>query len=413
MNFYHRKLKGKCPNCQAITAYTEVSFPATNDHGAIIAKCETCQSKFKITVKNPNESHITGGAIKIEYLDFEFEESIANAKNYNELIDKIAYNIDLNKKLNSYPLTEAPLYICNCCKNNLEELAYSTFRDHEESINKANGEAINWIMAHSRTPDYKKIIVSLDFTCACDSACVAVFYRPYNEFMQANYDEYLLADVSGALDLSERIDGVVSKTTAMDILCKLIVRWNLLSQKILIATPFVGHQHMSDDQLSEIWSSILSWLDPKKSIIYTKSATANSFKRAFKASSGIDYSMLVEYELGNSAFDNAKRKNDFHAKFFAGISENSSEIMSGSANLLPGPSFENINFRRYKDYSTLYNRYLSPFGISDLGEALPQYDEYSIIIKKNSADLYKWSEVTFSEYAYLKNRTEVPCATNT
>jgi hypothetical protein len=39
------------------------------------------------------------------------------------------------------------------------------------------------------------------------------------------------------------------------------------------------------------------------------------------------------------------RKQDFHAKFFAGISEEMCEVMSGSANLVRGPSLENISFR--------------------------------------------------------------------
>jgi hypothetical protein len=82
--------------------------------------------------------------------------------------------------------------------------------------------------------------------------------------IQTSPDEYLLADVSRS-DLPERLDGLNSKSEIMAFLEKLIIRWHLIADQIIVASPFVGHQWLSKEAKMSMWTWLLSMLDPRKS----------------------------------------------------------------------------------------------------------------------------------------------------
>lgn len=62
--------------------------------------------------------------------------------------------------------------------------------------------------------------------------------------------------------------------------------------------------------------------------------------------------------LKNKVVSAGQSKQDFHAKFYAGISDDWCEVYSGSANLLRGPSMENTSFRSMTR-ETFNRRYLA------------------------------------------------------
>lgn len=83
------------------------------------------------------------------------------------------------------------------------------------------------------------VVAKVNFTCECGAVHEAVFYRrfvidPDQPPLKAT--DFVLADVSGA-QLTDALDGIRSKDDAMDLLTKLVMRWNLLADQIVIASP--------------------------------------------------------------------------------------------------------------------------------------------------------------------------------
>ena len=92
-------------------------------------------------------------------------------------------------------------------------------------------------------------------------------------------------------------------------------------------------------------------------------------KNALKDVEGLDHAFLEEYGLENKIISADTKKNDFHAKFFIGLSSTSSEVLSGSANLVTGPSVENTSFKKHTR-EKLDSKYINPLNI-----ALPKIEE--------------------------------------
>jgi hypothetical protein len=155
---------------------------------------------------------------------------------------------------------------------------------------------------------------------------------------------YLLADITGC-SLEGRLAGLFTKTQVMAILEKLLIRWHLTSKAIVVASPFVGHQFMKNEQKMEIWEWLLALLDPNKAVFITRGAQFSSYKTLLKEIDGFDHHLLEEYGLESKLVSANTKKQDFHAKFFIGMNDEVCEVLSGSANLLKGPSIENIAFK--------------------------------------------------------------------
>jgi hypothetical protein len=143
----------------------------------------------------------------------------------------------------------------------------------------------------------------------------------------------------------------------MTMLEKLIIRWNLSKDKIFVASPFVGHQWLTKGDKLSTWKWLLSILDHEKTIFVTRKATFTNYKNLLKETDGLEHDFLESYDLENKIISAEIKKQDFHAKFFIGLSEDSSEVMSGSANLVTGPSIENISFKRMNK-EKVYSKYI-------------------------------------------------------
>jgi hypothetical protein len=131
----------------------------------------------------------------------------------------------------------------------------------------------------------------------------------------------------------------------MQLLEKLVIRWHLTADQILIAAPFIGHQFMGVEDKRKIWDWLIQNLDPRKATLLTRKATFTDFKKTL-AAEGLDYEELKGYGLEDRLISSGVNKQNFHAKFYVGLSEDVTEVLSGSANLLRGPSIENISFSR-------------------------------------------------------------------
>ena len=129
----------------------------------------------------------------------------------------------------------------------------------------------------------------------------------------------------------------------MSFISKLLIRWHLTCDRIIVASPFVGHQFDKPEQQLDRWSWLLSKLDFKRATLITRPATLSAFRNL--SDGDVTYDVLKRYGLENKIISANVRKQDFHAKFFIGLAPEGCEVLSGSANLLHGPSIENITFR--------------------------------------------------------------------
>ncbi len=349
--------KAKCPHCTYPNSYNEVHFHGINDFGSWSVSCESCSKEFGISIENPYES-----AMILNYLINDRvvgTDKIAGLTYSNDIVE---YNFDLNKLNLKFNYQGEPLYRCDNCNSNLELKARNALLADFQYIKSQYGNAINYTLA-SRCPDYKFLVVNVEFTCDCGSKHNAKFYCDFllNGTMQTEIDEYLLADVSG-VDLTSDIDGLYSKTDIMNFLEKLLIRWNLLANQIIIATPFVGHQYLKREDKMAVWTWLLNMLDPNKAIFITRAATFNSYKSVLDDIQGLNHGLLKEYDLENKIIESNNKKNDFHAKFYSAIFTNKAEVMSGSANLVSGPSIENITFKIMNNIK--YDaRYITPLSL--------------------------------------------------
>jgi hypothetical protein len=190
------------------------------------------------------------------------------------------------------------------------------------------------------------VVVHIDIPCNCHAPHTATFFARFltNGDIQASPDEYLLAGVSRS-DIPERLDGLFSKSEIMAFLEKLIIRWHLIADQIVVASPFVGHQWLSKEAKMAMWTWLLAILDPHKSVFITRKPELTSYKTVLEDVEGLNHAFLSEYGLESKLVSADTRRQDFHAKFFIGMADDQCEILSGSANLTTGPSIENISFK--------------------------------------------------------------------
>lgn len=329
-----------CPQCEQPHHYVEVHFSLSNDDGYWIVECSKCKTEFVIEMKNAFESY--GTALK--YVRTK-NEGVFEGERALVARDVLAHDIDLNKNSWSFKFDAVPLYLCAKSEVNLEALARSALSNEIDDVLLAYGTANNYLIKGG--PDHDVSVVRVPLSCSCGEKHTATFYSRLamgTDDGPTTEDQFLLADVSGST-LEDRLDGIFSKSDIMDLLEKLLIRWNLLADQILIASPFVGTPYMSHEEQLEIWTWLLEILNPDKGVFLTRGATYTTYKKAMKTS-GVSVDLLEKFGLENKIVAMDIRKQDFHAKFFAALSETECEVMSGSANLVRGPSVENISFRR-------------------------------------------------------------------
>jgi hypothetical protein len=340
-----------CPHCSQPHHYVEISFPIENDRGYWEVECSQCKAPFVIELANPLES---GGDIRRQ-IKTRHAEPFAGDRAV-VACDVLRHNIDLNRNSWSFHYLATPLYQCAKDVSNLEELAKKALGADIGQVLGAYGTAVNHLLKGGAEHDIALVRVPL--TCSCGGKHMATFYARMALGIEPgpnSESDFFLADVSGAM-MEETLDGIVSKDDAMDLLEKLVIRWNLLADQILIVSPFVGTTYMSHEKQLEIWRWLLGMLRADKSIFLTRGATYTAYKRAMETD-GIPVDLLEKFGLENKIVAMDVRKQDFHAKFFAAVSERGCEVMSGSANLVRGPSVENIGFRAM-DTGKFHERYL-------------------------------------------------------
>lgn len=330
-----------CPHCQTPFHYVECRFVGgENDNGGWKVRCKVCKQLFKVQLNNPRESSTEGRwQVEEEYYEWPGDDDIPIAN------QRIKHNLPRSKTAWAFDTNAAPLFQCTQNGQSLDLKAYQALKTEADSLQDAWTHAENYLLA-CNGPSSDQILVRIDVECTCGEPHFAVFYAPTN--LGASdvplVDRCLLAHMSNA-SFEERLNCLASKSVVMELLEKLLIRWHCTSDQILLATPFIGHQWMKPHDIQEIWDWLFQNLDPTKVTLLTRRATWTSFKNIQKQS-GLNFDELERYGLEDKVVSAGGVKQDFHAKFFAGVSGNCVEVLSGSANLLRGESIENISFHR-------------------------------------------------------------------
>ncbi len=325
-----------CPKCGAPHAYTQLRFRGgINDEGCWGVRCAQCDRAFRINVTNPAKSHAK----------FKVDDRFDRDDVIPELpvaTDQITHNVPESDFAPSFDYGGAALYRCPTTGLSLEHAALQVLQANFERVTAEYQVAENYLCSKSAFSG-ENAVVHVDVPCSCGLRHIATFYTSFPiDFARRSIEDYFLADVSGT-NVFDRLEGLFSKSDIMCFLSKLLIRWHLTCDQIIVASPYVGHQWDKPEQKVDRWSWLLAQLNAERTTLITRPATLGAFR---KLSDGdVTYDLLKRYELENKIISANVKKQDFHAKFFIGLAPEGCEILSGSANLLHGPSIENITFR--------------------------------------------------------------------
>lgn len=351
MHTLHHSFVAICPSCDAPFPYVQCVHSGVNDEGGWVVECPTCTKSFKFRVLNPHESSTQEKWRVTEFSDWPGDDKVPAAT------DIVMHNLPQTKLNFQFNLKAASLYQCERSESYLDAAAYAALRSEHDRLEKTWRNAENYLLARNTGGGPSdKIMVLLDVPCPCGEPHKATFYA--KTYLGASSeplaDRCLLAHIDGT-NLEDRLNCLASKTESMELLEKLLIRWHVTAEQIVLASPFVGHQYMKPADVLAVWKWLFSNTDPKQVTIITRKATWTQCKTVQEVN-GVTFSELERYGLQDKAVTGGVTKHDFHAKFFAGISTKTVEVLSGSANLVRGPSIENISFHRMlpKRFKTKY-----------------------------------------------------------
>lgn len=313
--------------------------------------------QFVVHLKNPAESD----AGQCQILE-RFDDEIAAYDGLAPAAGETAiYKLEMNDAKLRFDYDRMPIYCCARTSANLEKAAFAALNQSYNQIGSQLVAATNQFLARRMPDDVEHAVILLDVPCECGGPHQVIFYRPFrldgSDIPEP--DAMLLADVSGT-DVHNALTGILSKTDFMDALEKLIARWRLLSDQILIPTPFVAHQWKTKAERLAVWERLLGLLDATRTVLVKRGSSYTEYKKAL-LDSGLDHSVLVRFGLENQLVGAGRKKQDFHAKIYIGLGD-PSEVLSGSANVVRGDSKENATFLP-SDRARVASRYLEPLGI--------------------------------------------------
>ncbi|RAY88715.1 hypothetical protein DP190_01130 [Enterobacter cloacae] len=368
MDIYRKFFKGECPSCQNIISYMEIKYVAENDRGEMICQCAECENYFTIRCKNPADSAIIDGAFKTECVDY----SVKLPSEHLILNAAFQYDGDLFRKSPKFDFKTINLYKCTNCEENIEELAQSKFENEFKEWRQEVGQYICMDISGYGF-NAEKSIVKIDLTCSCGTPHSALFYKDHNHLDFSDSD-YLLGHITNCIDFDERLDGTISKSDFIEIIRKLIIRWELFFEKVYLIFPYVGHTRSENSDLIDLWTDIISQSHSDKLKIITKTQTLNSFEKAVSANLH-DYNILKKYKFTPQSIENAIRNSRFHSKIYCGVNLDYIECLSGSANIARGPTTEQLTFKKYDNYNIFYNRFLKVFHTSKVSDENFSFDK--------------------------------------
>jgi len=148
-----------------------------------------------------------------------------------------------------------------------------------------------------------------------------------------------------------------------------------------LVSPFIGFDYKTpkyDEQIIHYWHWLDEIIDIDKALFVTRKRALNRLKEALKHRERT-YDDLKEWDAlsdllkAADEYDGRKKNanksrvqtysdSKFHAKFYAGIIDETVEVLMGSYNIHQGSSLENITFLRCPK-NEFQHKFLDPFKI--------------------------------------------------
>lgn len=355
----------KFPHCDNNVRINVFKYPyAENDKGGMILKCEECSELSYCSVTNPIETGVLKGAEKIQTWDNDVvskDEFILKFPNIKELKNGLVVIGDLNQRHYEFDFRKPHIYYCSNCREEIESAAYAALFVESADIVCQYDSLMGYILSNGGQ-ECEDLVLELEVKCDCDKTFVTYWHKKFvadGKKINPIVDLYLVGTDMPVL--TNCIDGVMSKNDCKRILEKFVIRWNAIYPRLLIVTPFVGHQWLSQELIIELWDWIKNFLDPQKTSLITRKATFDKYKKACEEK-GISLDILDSYDLNNAIIKGFTKKQDFHSKIYVGYSSDHVEMLLGSFNLMDGPSVENLSFK-HSDYDLFMNKFINPMKI--------------------------------------------------
>lgn len=354
----------KCSQCENNIRIHVVKFPVENDNGGLIIQCDICEKLSFFETINPVETSISKGGKKIDTWDIDVitkENALAQYSDIKELREGVLVIGDLEKREYEFKFNSPHIYHCSNCGNEVESISKTALESDAINIASQYDSLMDYISANYRDCQ-NNLVIEVKTVCKCQQHFVSYWHKKFvvdNKSIIPQKDLFLIG--TDMPIKSSYIDGIISKNDCKIILEKFIIRWNAIYPRLLVVTPFVGHQWLSKEEIIELWDWIKNFLDPEKSSLVTRTATFNKYKKACEEK-GISLEVLEKYGLNNTIIQEFTKKQDFHAKIYVGYSLENTEMLLGSFNLMDGPSFENISFNS-TNYDTFIKKFIAPMNI--------------------------------------------------
>lgn len=367
----------KCRNskCDVRYRYNDIIYPFYNDPGYIVLKCRLCGSLTKVRVENHDIfKYLVHGDVVAnwgldepdKYPDIESSQTI----DWKEVaISEIKW----------VPLNKNPFW-----KNKTDDaeiIASQSFDKNKAKIDKEFLTAYNFAL---KSRFFDKAIFFVDKLKEGN----AVWGCDYKNENSLDTKRLYLIDFhdKGSRHLP---NGLYTRDEIFVYLQRLLKRWFLLSNQVVIATPFIGlpYRGKSQEGVVHLWKLLNEMIDINKTTFITRKSTFTLLKNAQNAQ-GADFDFLSEWGL-NDPLQNAADKGNlefftkFHAKFYAGIFDDYVEVMSGSFNVQTGSYLEQIVIERY-DKNLFKERFLDPL-CKDF-KYLPSITDQNVYLIERSGD---------------------------
>lgn len=345
-----------------------------NDRGGFVISCNGCGTKSFMAVSNPRDASrvVSGGRVVALWDDGLEKMQSVLAEHGLSLGDKLSDSLLLMERGPKeddrlFDLAARAIYQCPACGENIEDSGYKELILALEAINSALTQHFNLYMKGYETKA-DTIRVDLEVRCNCGTHEVSFFH----DYIEANgfpdkASKFILAGADEAAKLLD-IDGIYSRDECVEIFKKLLLRWRSRNQVVVLVVPFIGldYRGREEDQM-ELWNLVLGHTDPHRTMLVTRRGTWNGFLKAAEHT-GLDIATLRKFGilapmLEQFHSDNAFFKQQSHAKFYAAIGFEKTEVLSGSFNIHSGGYAENLTFKTYET-ADFMKRYLFPLGVT-------------------------------------------------
>lgn len=372
--------KAKCqnPKCNQLISYSfGHNAGGINDKGFIRLKCDKCETVNLLPIQN---TETVGGVDAGTIL------SVEEVDDREEWMKVLEQQPEILEAPNGFPENEGNpdfsignMSLWKNDKYDFELQAAFILLQNKYAYSHKLGEAYNYYIKSKIDP--KECYIVQDYKIGTYKAKM-ILAKSISSENDLNADKLYLVHHS-RVNLEKSIDGLYVRDDAKFILERLLMRWKLLSNQVIIATPFIGFNYINSiPEVEKLWTWLDTLVNCEKLKFITRRSTYNLLKKS-QDTTVLNSSFRSEWNIYDRLVDeservvNAKKKRDksfdydnatvsfvenFHAKFYAGVFDDYVEMLIGSYNIHTGKSWENLSFKRYKkeEFMELYIKKLCP-----------------------------------------------------